>query len=173
MNTNSNCIIFGGAGFIGTHLTKQLIDSGSKVTVVDINLPELRIPGVNYIHHDVRDLTALELSENFSCIYNLAAVHTTPGHASHEYYETNVLGAIEVTKFAEKHDVEHVVFTSSISVYGPDEVLKDEFSELTPNSSYGFSKKMLAEKKVHKTWLEASEKKVLNYCTSCSCIWSW
>ncbi|MCB5358422.1 NAD-dependent epimerase/dehydratase family protein [Vibrio lentus] len=155
----NNYLIFGGSGFIGTHLCEYLIDNDYKVTVVDLNDPIHKVSGVEYIKHDVRDLSELNLSNNVSCIYNLAAVHTTPGHVSHEYYETNVLGAIEVTKFAERHGVEHIVFTSSISVYGPDEVLKDEFSELTPNSSYGFSK-MLAEK-VHKTWLEASEKRYL------------
>jgi nucleoside-diphosphate-sugar epimerase len=86
-------------------------------------------------------------------------VHTTPGHPTHEYYETNVLGAISVCDFAERHNIIEIIFTSSISVYGPDEEKKDEETILTPNSAYGYSK-MMAEK-IHHSWFNRSINNVL------------
>lgn len=150
----SKVIIFGGSGFIGTHLAKQMLSSGNKVTIVDLKEPRIEHSELTYIQYDVRELTQLDISEDFDVIYNFAAVHTTPGHPTHEYYETNVKGATEVCSFAERHGVDQIVFTSSISVYGPDEEQKDERSKLTPNSAYGYSK-VLAEG-VHNAWLERS-----------------
>ena len=147
-------IIFGGSGFIGSHLIDNLLAKGYKIiTSVDIKKPRVKREGVNYILADVRDLSTLSLNnKNISTIYNFAAIHTTPGHEHHEYYETNILGANEVTKFAENNGINEIIFTSSISVYGAGESRKTEASTPTPVSSYGFSK-MMAEQ-IHKAWHE-------------------
>lgn len=146
-------IVFGGSGFIGTHLLGKLVASGAgHVISVDIRDPKNAVPGVDYRHADVRDLSGFTAPGPVSTLYNLAAVHTTPGHPDHEYYETNVLGATEVTAFARRAKVNEIVFTSSISVYGPGEETKRESSPLAPVSAYGRSK-MLAER-IHRTWSE-------------------
>ncbi|CAM3107795.1 hypothetical protein PAT01_00250 [Pseudoalteromonas atlantica] len=145
-------IIFGGSGFIGTHLIDKLLIQGC-TTIISVDIKEPKSPrkGVNYIVADVRDLSSLELFNNIDKIYNFAAIHTTPGHEHHEYYETNICGALEVCKYAERAGIKNIIFTSSISVYGPGEDQKTEETELQPTSSYGYSK-MIAEK-VHKEWL--------------------
>ena len=51
-------------------------------------------------------------------IYNLAAVHITPGHEYHEYFETNIKGAENVCNFALTENVNTIVFISSIAPYG-------------------------------------------------------
>ena len=154
-------IIFGGSGFIGSHLINNLLTEGYKTIIsVDIKMPKIKKEGVKYIQADVRDLSTLSLNEkNIDTIYNFAAIHTTPGHESHEYYETNILGANEITKFAESNGINEVVFTSSISVYGPGENRKTEASTPAPVSSYGFSK-MMAEQ-IHKAWHERNKKSKL------------
>lgn len=78
-------------------------------------------------------------------IFNFAAVHRTPGHEDHEYFETNIRGAENVVAFAERHGIKQIVFTSSIAPYGPSEELKSEDTLPTPNSAYGISK-LVAEK---------------------------
>ncbi|UJL44073.1 NAD(P)-dependent oxidoreductase [Shewanella vesiculosa] len=117
----ANIVIFGGSGFIGTHLIDSLFATASKIISIDIKQPTKRVKNVEYIQADVRDLSTLELFEGIDIIYNFAAIHTTPGHEHHEYYETNIMGAIEICKFATKCNIKEIVFTSSISVYGPGE----------------------------------------------------
>lgn len=139
-------VIFGASGFIGTALARRIADRGASAVCVDIAPPREIIPGHEYIVGDVRDLNSLTIS-NVSALFNLAAVHTTPGHDDHEYYDTNVSGAIAVSDFAIRNSVEKVLFTSSISVYGPSEDLKTEKSTPAPVSAYGKSK--LQAERIH------------------------
>lgn len=89
-------------------------------------------------------------------IFNFAAVHRTPGHPDHEYFETNIRGAENVVDFASKNDVRKIVFTSSIAPYGAAEDFKEETTLPTPNTPYGISK--LVAEKIHMTW-QAENKK--------------
>src|SRR5690606_6148915 len=86
-------------------------------------------------------------------IYNFAAVHTTPGHEDWEYYWTNVRGAIEVCRFAERVGASRLFFTSTMSVYGPQEEPVDEDTVPRPVNAYGKSK-LLAER-IHEDWQAA------------------
>jgi nucleoside-diphosphate-sugar epimerase len=158
---SQDVIVFGGSGFIGTHLVRRLA-SGSrngKIISVDIREPRERISGVDYRRADVRNLGAFDPGDNTARIYNLAAVHTTPGHQPHEYFETNIAGALEITKLAERSNIKEIVFTSSISIYGPSEEMKTEQSQPAPVSAYGRSK-LLAEQ-VHNDWLDRAAGRVL------------
>lgn len=83
-------------------------------------------------------------------IFNFAAVHRTPGHEDHEYFETNIRGAENVVAFAEKWNIKKIVFISSIAPYGAAEQLKKETTLPTPNTAYGISK--LVAEKIHEKW---------------------
>lgn len=150
--TDRTIVVVGGAGFVGTHLMERLISQGlRRIVSIDLRAPKRPVAGVDYRLHDVRDLDSLDLGETVPVLFNLAAVHTTPGHEPWEYYGTNVLGAIGVARFARRHDTKTIIFTSSISVYGPDEVAKDETTPPTPISDYGRSKFMAEQ--IHRDWL--------------------
>lgn len=148
-----NAIVFGGSGFIGTHLMQTLVDSGEydQVTSVDIQDPRWRVAGATYLYGDVREPIASDIIDgDISEIYNFAAVHTTPGHEDWEYYWTNVLGATHVCDFARRKNVNEIIFTSSIAVYGPTEEMLDEGSSLAPESAYGKSK--YCAEQIHHQW---------------------
>lgn len=156
-------LILGASGFIGTHLINYLHALGEYNLVgLDLLPPETPVPSVRYIIGDVRDLSSFDLDGEIALIVNLAAVHKTPGHPAPAYYETNILGAVETCKFARRKGVKDIIFTSSISVYGPGEETKTESSALAPNSPYGWSK-MMAER-IHRSWLEENEENRLVIC---------
>lgn len=160
--SKKNALVLGGAGFIGSHLLKSLAESGEYDAIVsaDIGEPRFVVDGVQYKHVDVRQPLADDLCPGATEIYNLAAVHTTPGHEDWEYFYTNVLGATHCCDYARRTGCERIVFTSSISVYGASEELKDETSPLEPDSAYGRSK--LCAEEIHTQWLnEATDSRRL------------
>lgn len=166
-----NYIIFGGSGFIGTHLIhllkKEVVKNGDKIYDLDIVMPgeEGVVPGiveknegVEYIRLDVRQPIEFDfVPTSEDVIFNLAAVHRTPGHPDHEYFETNIRGAENVVAFAEKHGIHKILFTSSIAPYGAAEELKEETTLPTPNTPYGISK--LVAEKIHQEWQSGDKEK--------------
>jgi nucleoside-diphosphate-sugar epimerase len=153
----NRAVIFGGSGFIGSHLANRLSAGGAEVTIADIIEPSGGKAAFELC--DVRAPIKLDSSEPFDIAFNLAAVHRTPGHADHEYYDTNVAGALNVTEWADSAQVSNIVFTSSISIYGPAETAKDEYAVPAPTSAYGRSK-LLAEQ-IHRRWLAADPGRTL------------
>ncbi|MBR1519648.1 MAG: NAD(P)-dependent oxidoreductase [Bacteroidaceae bacterium] len=173
-----NYIITGGTGFIGTHLTNLIkeVHPDAKVWNLDIVTPGTPNPAVKnykpavkegealsstFVHCDVRqpigELPFTPTSEDV--IFNFAAVHRTPGHPDHAYFETNIRGAENVCAFAEKYGIKNIVFTSSIAPYGAAEELKEETTLPTPNTPYGISK--LVAEKIHQIWQKSGENRKL------------
>jgi nucleoside-diphosphate-sugar epimerase len=153
-----SAVIFGGSGFIGTHLARLLLKNGTSVTTVD------RIPRNDALEcdHRVWDLKypiPRDLATPPEVIFNLAAVHRTPGHPDRDYYETNVAGALHVTQWAGEVGVECLCLASSIAVYGPSESAITESSPLRPVTPYGISK-MMAEH-IHNRWSDESPNRTL------------
>ena len=147
-----NYIIFGGTGFIGTHLTNLLIekDPNAKVYNLDIAKPTDIRKSV-FVECDVRNDIVVPFNvTGDDIIFNFAAIHRTPGYPDHSYFETNILGAENVIAFAEKHRIKKIVFTSSIAPYGAAEALKEETTIPMPNTPYGISK--LVAEKIHVIW---------------------
>ena len=164
-----NYIITGGTGFIGTHLTNLIKERypNAQVYNLDIVKPGTPNPVVKDYKPALRDGQKLQSTfieydirkpiENLpftptedDVIFNFAAVHRTPGHEDHEYFETNIRGAENVVAFAEKWNIKKIVFTSSIAPYGAAEELKKETTLPTPNTAYGISK--LVAEKIHEKW---------------------
>jgi len=181
--------IFGGTGFIGTHLTNLLNETHPECKVYNLDVVEPsqidkaiknkvaswatvkdykpakkqgQTPSSTFIHCDV--CKPIELPESVKptaddVIFNFAAIHRTPGHPDKDYFETNIRGAENVTTFAEKHGIKKIVFTSSIAPYGAAEEEKFEDTLPTPNTPYGISK--LVAEKVHIAWQSGSSDRQL------------
>lgn len=157
-------VVFGGTGFIGTHLAQHWLreELAERVVLVDVAPPRkegytellqraLESGRAEYVRWDVRQrIPGSLLPPKADLVLNLAAVHREPGHQPHEYFETNLYGAENICAWAAAIGCQRMVFTSSISPYGPSEELKDEQSLPVPETPYGGSK--LAAEKIHMGW---------------------
>jgi UDP-glucuronate 4-epimerase len=128
-------LVTGGAGFIGSHLARKLLDLSWNVTVVDnfdsfypretklANIHDERgHPGFRFIDADIRDheLVRLKAGGRYDVIVHLAAkAGVRPSILDPDaYLETNVKGTQNMLNFAREYRVEQFVFASSSSVYG-------------------------------------------------------
>ena len=144
--------IFGGSGFIGTHLVVLINNLYPNTKIYNLDIVENNHEGKSmYINCDVRFNINIDVPvASEDVIFNLAAVHRTPGHPDQAYFETNIRGAENVCTFAERFGIKKIVFTSSIAPYGAAEDLKTEGTLPTPNTPYGISK--LVAEKIHTIW---------------------
>lgn len=146
-------LVLGGSGFIGSHLLRRLADEGRhrQLIAIDRAPPSRPIENVTYLQHDIRSGLPAEVGDHpVETIYNLAALHRTPGHADWEYFDTNLACAIETCRFASSVGVANIVFTSSIAVYGASTQSIDETATPSPTTAYGRSK--LRAEQVHSLW---------------------
>lgn len=159
----TSAVIFGGTGFIATFFAKHLLETGSveKLYLFDFEPMARKASSfrtklvtsdsrIEVIEGDVRHAITWVPTEPVTLIANFAAVHREPGHEDFEYYQTNLLGAENVCTWAETVGCERIIFTSSISPYGPSEEVRDERSLPVPATAYGGSK--LAAEKIHQIW---------------------
>ncbi len=136
-----NVVVFGGSGFVGTHLERALAPRVERIYIADLVVPAAPGAKTLFVPTDVRArIDPSRFADPPDTIINLAAIHKTPGHSASEYFETNILGAQNVTRFAQELGIRRVLFTSSISVYGPGEDEKSETSVPMPAIPYGSSK---------------------------------
>lgn len=159
----NNYIIFGGSGYIGTKLAAFLLNNSNteKVFLADIKESSIKNERAIYVNCDVRNESDFEqLPKTFiGWIFNFAAIHREPGHEGHEYYETNIKGAENICAYAEKTGCKNILFTSSISVYGPTLEATDEYKLTTPDTPYGISK--LTAEYIHREWLAKNDNRKL------------
>lgn len=145
-------LVTGGAGFIGRHLVRALVEAGTEVMVLDNLYRGHRaalkdMAARNRVHvteGDIRDRpTVREAVRGVQRIYHLAAQSNVLGAVSDVDYSftTNVIGTFNVFQTACDEGVERVVFTSSREVYGEvDRLPVTEDRPLNPKNPYGASK---------------------------------
>ncbi len=155
----SICIMFGGAGYIGTHLAQHFLRTGrfKQVHLADIKDSPLKgQPGITTSISDVREPIPTDVCVSKpEWIFNLAAIHREPGHWPHEYFETNLLGAQNIAAYADRAKCGNIFFTSSIAVYGPTTGATDESSLTCPATAYGSSK--YAAELIFERWAAADK----------------
>jgi UDP-glucose 4-epimerase len=142
-------LVTGGAGFIGSHVARHLLDAGQDVVVLD-DLSggyEENVPaGANLVAGSVVDPELVEelfREHEFSHVFHLAA-YAAEGlsHFIRRFnYTNNVLGSVNLLNAALRAEtVERFVFTSSIAVYGAAQTPMTEDTVPEPEDPYGIGK---------------------------------
>jgi len=143
-------LITGGLGYIGSHIAKKLYINGFTNIVIldDLSSGIITNNKYGFINCDITNQKMLEKifsEKNISCVFHIAgkAFVKDSFEKIDEYYNTNVIGTINILNMMVKYNVKKIIFSSSCSVYGNAEVLPiTESTELNPLSPYGNTKKI-------------------------------
>ncbi len=144
-------LVTGGAGFIGSHLVKRLVEEGNEVIVLDILLRGNKIErdvfkSIEFVKGDVknRDLVN-KLVKGCDQVYHFAAVLGVDVVADNpvETMDTEVIGMQNITESALSHDVEKVIYASTSGIYGHSAMQQSvtETIQVDPRTSYAIAKR--------------------------------
>ena len=148
-----NVLVTGGAGYIGSVMSRILLEKGYNVTVLDrlfFGTDSLKdiADQITVIKDDVRFFNP-EILKGIDAVFDLAALSNDPcGELDQEKtLEINYKGRVRVANLAKKYGVKKYVFASTCSVYGFQEGLINEESGLNPLTTYAKAS-MMAEKEI-------------------------
>ena len=141
-------LVTGGAGFIGSHVSRHLVNSQHKVVILDDlsggnkeNIPT----GAIFVGGSIIDnklLTKIFDRYHFDYVFHLAA-YAAEGlsHFIRRFnYTNNIIGSENLINLSVKHKVKRFVFTSSIAVYGANQTPFTEETVPRPEDPYGIAK---------------------------------
>src|SRR5438128_1939037 len=145
----TTALVTGGAGFIGSHVADSLVEElGFDVVVLDDlsgGFKENVNPKARFIQGSIVDhqlVNRLFDHFRFDYVYHLAA-YAAEGlsHFIKRFnYENNLLGSVNLINASINHNIKCFVFTSSIAVYGKNQVPMREEMMPIPEDSYGIAK---------------------------------
>lgn len=150
----SKVLIIGGAGYIGSHMVRNLLSRRVTPVVFDdlsSGYREFVPAGVPFVKGDLRkypDILAALKQYRISAVMHFASSIIVPESVSNpaKYYENNVLAFINLVKAMKEAGVGRIVFSSTAAVYGePQKVPITESAVLCPTNPYGATK-MICEK---------------------------
>lgn len=152
-------LLTGGAGYIGSHTAVALLDAGHEVVIVDnySNSSSVAIERVQQIigktvsvhEADVRDSASMEkifAQEKPGCIIHFAGLKAVGESIEKpvEYYRNNIDSTLTLLEVMKKAGVKNIVFSSSATVYGEDNVppFKEDMPKGQCSNPYGWTKWM-------------------------------
>lgn len=167
ITSKTHIMISGGAGFIGFHLSRRLLNAGAKVTILTKHTHSQRAmqlaqEGATIVPCDVTAPSGIPMSDSFrnaDVFYHLAADVSVSGP---NIWATNVAGTQRALDLAGVLNIPYVVFASSIEAQGlgsEHEIPLGEHNVCRPVSEYGASKAKAEE--IVSQWARASGRKTL------------
>jgi UDP-glucose 4-epimerase len=154
-------LVTGGAGYIGSHTTLELMQKGYEVTVVDNfsnssqesleRVQKLTGKKIKFYKIDLRDtekLNKIFSANKFNAVIHFAGLKVVNESIRKplEYYHNNLVCTLELLQTMQKRNVKTLVFSSSANVYGdPDKVPIIEDAPLSATNPYGQTKIMIEQ----------------------------
>jgi UDP-glucose 4-epimerase len=145
---SSQVLVTGAAGFIGSHVCRHLLLQGHRVVGLDDlsggfldHVP----PGVEFVEGSITDTAFVKdlfARHQFEYVFHLAA-YAAEGLShfiKHFNYTNNLLGSVNLINASVIHEVKCFVFTSSIAVYGRNQLPMTEDAVPQPEDPYGIAK---------------------------------
>ena len=142
-------LVTGGCGYIGSHVTRQLTESGFEVVVLDnlsTGFEAALVHGERLVRADINDEAALRAlfgANSFSAVMHFAASIVVPESVARPllYYENNTMGTLKLLKACVDHGIDRFVFSSTAAVYGDSNVGQmTEATPVAPTNPYSQSK---------------------------------
>ncbi len=140
-----NCLVTGGAGFIGSNIVNKLIEDGHYVRVVD-DLSSGSQYNFKYqtefYRADISEEPFLDMFQDVDIVFHLAAFPRVEPSIQDpiKAHRINVNGTLNVLNACVKHGVKRLVFTSSSAVYGEAKIPTTEEHSKNPMSPYALNK---------------------------------
>ncbi|MCW2525781.1 MAG: UDP-glucose 4-epimerase [Pseudonocardiales bacterium] len=139
-------LVSGGAGYIGSVVTSELVTAGHEVTVLDdltTGHADAVAPGATLVVGNIVDIGDLLAEGSYDGVLHFAAKSLVSESVIDPaiYWHNNVVGTLAIIDAVRAHGVPRLVFSSTAATYGePDEVPITEESETRPTNPYGASK---------------------------------
>ena len=156
-------LVIGGAGYIGSHAVRKLIEEGNDVVVLDSLYTGHRKAvdkRAKFYQGDIEDtnlVSKILRDENIDAVMHFAAYSLVPESVKKplKYYDNNVSGMISLLQAMDDAKVKYLVFSSSAATYGIPKTLPiTEDTPLDPINPYGETK-MMMEKIMH--WADKAD----------------
>jgi UDP-glucose 4-epimerase len=139
-------LVTGGAGYIGSVVTAELLSAGHDVTVLDdltTGHADAVPAGAEFVEAGVTAADPVLAAGGFDAVVHFAAKSLVPESvtAPQLYWHNNTAGSLALLESMRRHDVRTIVFSSTAATYGePDSVPILESSPTRPTNPYGASK---------------------------------
>ncbi|WP_158999123.1 NAD-dependent epimerase/dehydratase family protein [Pigmentibacter ruber] len=120
-NSETKVVVFGGSGFLGSHVTEELISQGYKVKIFDLNCSKIFNKGqVEFIKADILDKQAvIDACEQQDIVYNFAGLADINVAKDNPELtaQLNIMGNLNILEACRVHQVKRFILASSVYVY--------------------------------------------------------
>ena len=145
---NTNILITGGAGYIGSHIVELLVKAKANIIIYDnlvTGFKKLVNKKAKFIKGDIKNLKKLreviQKNKIVSIIHLAAYLNISESETNKKkYYKNNILGTLNLVKACKNSHVKTIIFSSSCSVYGSVKGSVNEKHSLSPQSYYAYTK---------------------------------
>lgn len=159
-------LLTGGAGYIGSHITLELLRKGEQIIIIDnlsnstmrnIDILSVQYPGcITMYNVDLTDYRRLaqifedtiQSNQSIKCVIHLAGLKSVKESVVDplKYYHNNVTGTINLLRAMNHYKCGNLIFSSSATVYGlADQVPIEEDAKICPINAYGRTKVMIED----------------------------